>query len=137
MLVDGRLAPSIDILKADNVVFAQIVTALHFNQHQPHHTRVFQAVVVSARDVRGLIGGQHHFLIAIDDLCGATHDHPVFRAVVVHLQTETATRFDFHTLDFEAVAFFEHGVGAPKGDARCGAIYEFRCRILSAFQTAF
>src|SRR5450759_5893037 len=37
----------------------------------------------------------------------------MFAAMMMHLQTEPASRPDFNTLDLEACAFFQDSVGAP------------------------
>ena len=75
---------------------------------------VFQAVLVAGGDVGGFVGGDEDFLVTIDHACHAADDDPVFAAMVVHLQAEAAAGLDLDTLDLEARAFLEHGVGAPR-----------------------
>ncbi len=92
-----------------------------------------KSVFVPGRDVGGLVGVDQGFTLAIGDLRRAADHHPVFAAVVVHLQRQRRLGLDHDALDLEAAAFLQHGVGAPRsGDCAVQAV----CRMVLALSSA-
>ena len=104
---------SIAILKANNVVLAEVLAALHLDHHQVDDPGVFKPMPVAGGNVGGLIGGDEEFVFAIDHLGHAADDDPVFAAMMVHLQAEAGAGLDLDALDLVAAAFLEHRVGSP------------------------
>ena len=63
LLIDATVV----VFETNDVVLAQIVTALHFDQHQINHTRVFQAVFVTCANEGRFIGMEHQLFLIVDD----------------------------------------------------------------------
>src|SRR5450830_210955 len=108
---DGN--PSINVGETHDVVFAEVLAALYFDHHQVDHPRVDQPVLFARLDKGRLIGVEHELVVAVGDLRHAADHDPVFAAMVVHLQRQRSVGLDHDALDLEALAFLEHGVGAP------------------------
>lgn len=68
---------------------------------------------------------QLQFLLAADYVSYSSDDDPVFAAMMMALQAEPLTGFDFDSLNFKARSFFQYFVSTPGpfvGFAHC-AIY--------------
>ena len=101
------------VFKADDVIFAQVLAGLHFDHDAALFAGVVEPVFLAGGDVGALVGVDGDVMFAVRDVGRAGDDDPVFAAVAVHLQAERGARLDFDALDFEALAVFQHGVGAP------------------------
>ncbi|MNN61788.1 hypothetical protein D3C81_1770410 [compost metagenome] len=62
---------------------------------------------------RRLVRIQQERLLTIGHLRHSTYYRPMLTAMVMHLQRKGRARLDNDTLDLEALAFFQGGVGAP------------------------
>ena len=102
------------ILETDDIVLTEIVTALHFDQHQIDNTRVHQTVLMTRTDKGGLVGIQHQFLLVVDHHCHPADNNPVLASVVMHLQGQRSFGFHYNSLDLEALAIFQRCVGTPR-----------------------
>ncbi len=104
---------AVDVFEADDVVFAQVATGLHFDQLQRYLAGVGQAVHGGHRQVGGLVLGQQEDLVVTGDLGGPGDHDPVLGTVVVHLQRQLSARLDGDALDLEALAHVDGVVGTP------------------------
>ena len=57
-------------------------------------------------DVCRLIAVEDFFFVITSDHCSTTYDNPVLAAVVVHLEAEAMSWFDFDAFDFVTATFF-------------------------------
>ena len=86
-LLGGSLAPVL-VLKAHDIILAQIPAGLDLDDVQGNLARVLDAMAHSDGNVGGLVLFQQKDLIATRDARGARHNDPVFGAVVMHLQRQ-------------------------------------------------
>src|SRR5690606_21997726 len=106
--------PAVLIVQSNDIVFAEIFAALHFNQDQIDQSRVAQTMPVPGRYECGLVGIHQTGCIRAIQYLGHALDHdPVFTAVVVHLQRQGCAGLDQNTFDLESGPLFEHRVAAP------------------------
>ena len=110
---NGRSAPAVHVLIADDVVLAEVSAALHFDQAHRHGARILHAMPGAKRHVYALIRFQRHDLVAHGDARGTGDHHPVLGAVLVALQAEAATGRDHDLLDLEARTLVQHAETAP------------------------
>src|SRR4026207_306439 len=92
----GESCASKIVLKTNDVVFAKIVSALHFDEDQIVRAGVFDAVGRTDGNVdRFAIA--HCDLAAVESyFCGAGNHNPVLRALRVFLVTQTLSRQHFY-----------------------------------------
>lgn len=105
---------AVGVIEANYVVFAQVGARLDFDDVQGQLSGVFELVAVAEGDVRGLIFGEQGLGAVNGDFGRAADNHPVFCAVVVHLQREFLARVDHQVLDLEAFAAVHAFVPAPR-----------------------
>src|SRR5689334_14865736 len=101
------------VVEAHDVVFAQVIPALHFDHYQRLVARIFQPVACLDRDEGRLVDQKRINAIAVGDARFPADDHPVFTAPVVKLQRQGGARPDLDTLDLEAGPFLQHRIRAP------------------------
>ena len=101
------------VLKAHDVVFAEISSSLHLDKDQ-----VLVAGILDT--VRGPDGNVDRFprvhddlFIVERDLCGSGDDEPVFGTLRVLLIAESLTRQHVDAFHFERARFLEHRVASP------------------------
>ena len=75
---------------------------------------VRQAVHLAQGDVGGLVFGQVEHIVAVGDFGGAGHPALVFSTIVVFLQAAASFSVVLDALDFEAAAFLDTVVPAPR-----------------------
>src|SRR5205085_4723003 len=107
-----RNAP-VPIVESDDVVFAEVAAALHFDQQQWHGAGILEAMPVLGGDESRLVLAQREVALAIRDARFAAHDDPMLAAMAVELQRQRRTGLHFDALDLEAWRFLQHGVGTP------------------------
>lgn len=61
---------------------------------------------LTSGNIGGFIGIHYEFSVTIDHLSRASNDHPMFAAMVMHLQTQTLSGADLNTFDLEFYTFF-------------------------------
>src|SRR6266478_7966115 len=94
--------PTINVVKPNDVVLAQITADLHLDQLQRNFPRIGEAMDRADRHIDGFIFVDEPYLVADRDLCDAAHHHPMFRAVEVLLQRQPAAGMDADSLDLIA-----------------------------------
>ena len=107
------LASAVAVAQANDVVFAEVIAALHFNEDQLIMARVGEAVRFLDRNVS--VFARHGGEFDLPDLYDSSpmYDHPVFRALMVVLQAEALARSDGDALDLVTVFFLQGRVGSP------------------------
>ena len=108
----GTDAP-IDVVEANDVVFAKVAAGLDFDHLQRRLARVVQAMDFAKGDVGGLVFGEQEDLVPTRDLGRASDHHPVLGAVMVSLKAQRGPGLDGDALDLEPVAGFDAVVPAP------------------------
>src|SRR5690606_1411435 len=73
-------------IESDDVVFFQVIAALHFDHDQVALAGVAQLVQCAGGDVGRLVALDQGLLLAVDHFGDAIHHHPVLAAMVMHLQ---------------------------------------------------
>src|SRR6185312_14677685 len=59
---------SVNVFEPNDVVFAQIIAALHFDHHELDHARIFEAMFVTRRNIGRLVGRHEEVPLTVDDL---------------------------------------------------------------------
>src|SRR5689334_5882087 len=77
----------VPIFESNDIVFAYIAAALHFDHHQIELARILEAMLMTRRNEGRFVGSNQRLLLAVGHERGARHDHPMFAPVIVHLQT--------------------------------------------------
>src|SRR3546814_3663116 len=109
-----RLRSPVNILEAHDVVLAQVIARLHFDQFEWAIADVFQTMLHPDRDVRGLVGTQHQQVLATGDAGAAIDHHPMLGAVMMQLQAERSTGLDADALDLKPCAAVYRIVATPR-----------------------
>jgi hypothetical protein len=106
--------PPVVIVQADDVVLAEVVTVLDFNEHERGATRVVNPVSRASRDIDG-ISSPYVDAVAVecDNALSANHE-PMLGAVRMLLVAQPLPRLDLNRLDFEILGLGEDGVSAPR-----------------------
>src|SRR5438128_682510 len=103
----------IDVVVADDIVLAEIVAELYFDDLDFIRSEILQAVLVALRDVDGLGARQGEYFVANRHSCGAVDDRPMLAAMLVTLQRQAAAGIDGNALDLEARLLVENMERAP------------------------
>jgi len=98
------------VIKTDDIVFTQILTALNLDDHQRDLARILQTVVLADGDKGGLVDIDHLLHLSAGHQSGAGHDDPVFAAMMMLLQREALPGQYFDTLDLVTAAFIKHQI---------------------------
>ena len=77
--------PTVFILNPLDVILAEIITGLHFDQMNVFATRIFQSMQRLNRNVDGFVGINEHFLVADADFGHALDDGPMLTPTVMLL----------------------------------------------------
>jgi hypothetical protein len=101
------------ILQANNIVFAKIVSELHFDQDHHLRTGIAKTVVALIRNVDVFTWLELEALIAADDISHSADHDPVLGTPGVALQAEAGAGFNLDPLYFVAFALFEHFITPP------------------------
>ena len=109
-----NLSPSfVVVFNPDNVVLAEIIAKLNFNEGQQLLAGISQPMVGTWRNEQMLTRRQLRFAIAADDIGDAINNHPMFAATRVTLKTQSRARFYLKPFDFEAITLIENFISAP------------------------
>lgn len=87
----GLVCPPVSVLKAKDIVFAQIASHLYLNNLQGHGAGVFQPMGLTYGDVCGLVFHQEEGLFPPGNPCGTPHHYPVLGTMMMHLKGEGRT----------------------------------------------
>src|SRR5881296_152511 len=107
------LCPSVVVGEPHNVIFADVVAALHLDDVQRHRAGILQTVRRSLRDARALVDVEIEDAFAAGDPRGAGRDDPVLAAPVMVLERQAPAWLDRHALHFVARPLLQHRVAAP------------------------
>src|SRR5262245_42696186 len=110
---EHALAPRINVVESDNIIFAEIAPDLHLDELECDLARVGQPVRAADRHINGFVLMHGAYRVIDGDLRGAAHHHPVLGAMEVLLQRELGTWFDHDALDLIARAGVDALVVAP------------------------
>src|SRR5210317_1654524 len=115
--ISALLAPKestpILVVESFNIVFRQERPCLHLNDLKNLITGVSQAVFMADRDIDRLVGLNRLHHILQGHLSNATHNHPVFGAMLMALQGKAGPGRDCNAFDEEAVSGIEPLIGPP------------------------
>ena len=92
----------VDVVGAENIIFAEIAADLHLDQLERHLAGIFEAVPLRCNDIDALVLAHELVRVADGDFRRAVHDDPMLRAVVMHLHGELAARFDMQQLHLKS-----------------------------------
>ena len=84
-------SPAVIILKTLDIVFAEIISALHFYKDQIGVARILYAVSCADRDVDRFTGMNGNLFTVERDLRGSFYYDPVFGTLRMFLITESLT----------------------------------------------
>src|SRR5664279_165869 len=101
------------IVEANDVVFAEVIAALHLYHDAVYLAWICKAVRHACRYVGRLIYAQRDFVFSIYYLGASGNHDPVLAAAMVILQRQRGAGLDHDALDLEARPLLEHGVSAP------------------------
>ena len=108
-----QLVTFVVILQSHNVILAEIITKLHFDNFDQTFMQVFQAVLGTQRNVDG-VSASHRYNSFTHRDSGRTIDHrPMLTAVLVALQGQTPRRLYDNPLHLESRLFIQHVKGTP------------------------
>jgi len=109
-----RLGSCIDVVVTDDVVFAEIVPELHFDDDDFALVQVFKAVLGTQWNVNRTTARHGHDFVVNGDCGCAFHNCPMFLAVLVALQAKPAALFHHNALHFKAGHFVQNIEGTPR-----------------------
>src|SRR5690606_993925 len=112
-LAGVRAGPAIDVVKALDVVFAEVVTALHLDEDHVLSGTVLQTMFDTLGYVGRLVGDQVTRFLTTGHGGHAAHHYPVLGAMMVQLQRQCTARLHDDALDLEAGIRGQTLVGAP------------------------
>ena len=108
-----RPLSSVAIIKADDIVLAEVAPRLDLDDLQRFGADVFHAVLGAERDVGRLVGLKVKHLITTGD-AGAPGNHdPMLRTVVVQLQRDRGTRLHDDPFDLISRTLLDAVVTTP------------------------
>jgi hypothetical protein len=104
------VASIVVVIKTDDIVLAQILTALNLYDHQRDFSGILQPVVLANGDKGGLVDIDHLLQVSAGHQSGTGHNNPVFAAMMMLLQRETLTGQYLNALDLVTAAFIKHQI---------------------------
>jgi len=113
------------IRETNDVVLAQIITKLNFNDCQTDIAAVSQAMIGFGRYVYMLAFLQSQFTVATDDISYTFYHDPMFAAPRVSLQAEARTWFYLQNFNLITGLLLENFVGAPRSFVKFSHKYSF------------
>src|SRR5690606_36551776 len=104
---------SVVVFKTFDVIYTELVAALHLHQDHVLVAAVFQTILDALGNVGGLVGEELVAFIAATDGIHDVHHHPVHAAMVMQLQRKRTPRLDDDALDLKATVVGEAFIGTP------------------------
>jgi hypothetical protein len=111
--VKGTSCSSEVVFETLNVVFTEIIAALHLDEDQILVGGILHSMGRADRDVDRFAGANRDLSTIERNLGSSLYDHPVFGALRVFLVAESLSRQHFDSLDLERASFFQDRVGTP------------------------
>ena len=108
------LASCVDIVIADDVIFAEIATCLDLDQCHGQLPGIFHTVDSAEGDVDGLVFGDQFVSIINGHFGGTFYDDPMLRAMMMALQAKRSARVHDDALDLETLADGQAFKPAPR-----------------------
>jgi hypothetical protein len=102
------------VRKSYDVVLAQVITKLHFDDCQTDIAAVSQSMIGFRWDVNVLTLLQSQFPVAADNISHALDHDPMFTAPRMSLQAQSRARLHLQHFDLKAWSFFQDFVTAPR-----------------------
>lgn len=101
------------IFQPHNVILAEIITKLHFNDRERSIAAVAKTMIRLRRNVYMLALAQLQLFLAAGDVRQALNYYPVLAAPAVSLQAEPRPWLDLDHLDLKPGPFFQDFIAAP------------------------
>src|SRR3989442_12076325 len=95
MLTKFHSHPPVIVLETHDVIFAEIITELNFDDFQYICPAVTNAVIGGYRDMNVLALAKPQFVISANNIGNTLNYDPVFVSALVALKTESGTRVYF------------------------------------------
>src|SRR6185295_17482952 len=102
------------VVKPNDIVFAKVSPALHFNEDQSLCHVVLDPMSCADRNIDSLAGRDTDLFIVESDFRDARHDEPMFRTLRMFLITKPLARQHLNSLYLKQISFIEHFVSAPR-----------------------
>src|SRR5690606_16107462 len=99
-LLSGQ-CPAVVVVQAHDIVLAQIITALDFDQHQFINAMVAETMPLPDRYLHRFVVAQYPAKITVFYGGFALHHHPMFMSVMMQLQRQGLPGPDNNTLYLE------------------------------------
>src|SRR5579885_1785998 len=117
-----RSGARIDILEAHDVVFAQIIATLYFDDFNGLFGHVLEAMLRAQWNEYGFILAQVENIFSARDAGGSEHHYPVLGATMMHLQRQACSGVDTDAFDLKTRTALDGVIPAPRAVdlARCG-----------------
>lgn len=109
-----RLCPAIVIFRPGDVILAEIVPGLHFDENQWSISRVLDTMPGALGDVHGLASRETDLFVIKDQNSLAFEYEPVLLPAPVFLKREPLPRVDNDPLYLVSRRIFEHTKMAPR-----------------------
>lgn len=91
----------IDVVRAQDIVVAEMGTDLHLDDLDWHLAGVFEAVPLRGEDVNALVPAHELFTLADNNAGGSLYDDLALGAMMVHLHREHAAGLHMQQLDLK------------------------------------
>ena len=108
-----RAFAAVIILETHDIVFAEVVTALHFDDVHGVVRDIGNSVNIANGNICGLVDAQVEFSVIQRDACLSAHYGPVFRAPCMFLQRQNSPRIDYEAFYLSSVVLIQTVVAAP------------------------
>jgi hypothetical protein len=114
IIIAKRLVSFVVVFETHDVVFAEVVAELHFDERERMVRAVAEPVIRFGRDVQVFAFFELKIALAADDIRRALDDDPVFAAPRMTLETQARARLDLKSLDLITIALFQNLIAAPR-----------------------
>ena len=122
-----RADPSVIVLEPGDVVFAEIVAPLNFDENQIFISRIFNSVRAPDGDVDSPARLDIYDFSVESYSRQSLDDHPVFCPPGMLLIAEPLARKHFYAFDLVAPAFVNHGEATPRTLVIARRLVDLRC----------
>jgi hypothetical protein len=108
----GLLVPAVVVAQANDVVLAEVVTMLHFNEHQGHRASVLNPMGSATRHIDGVTSQCFHSAAVQADYALPRDNQPMLSTPLVPLVAQTLTWTDPYRLDLVTVTLRQDDIRA-------------------------
>ena len=102
------------IFQPDDVVLAEVVAQLDFDERQRTRRRIAEAMICLRRNVDVLAFSKLKLTVAANDISDPLDDNPMLAASRVTLEAQARAGFNFKPFNFIASAFLQNLVASPR-----------------------